>query len=166
MNTNFEGKTSTGKDEWLTPPEIVRALGHFDLDPCAPINAPWRLANKCYTITDDGLKQPWHGRIWCNPPYSQIPMREFVRRCIEHRNATLLTFARTDTRLFHELIFPNATAILFIKGRLKFYHVNGKQADCAGAPSCLIAFDYYNAEMLRQSGIEGHCINLRNTPQH
>lgn len=23
-------------DEWLTPPEIVRALGPFDLDPCSP----------------------------------------------------------------------------------------------------------------------------------
>lgn len=29
------------KDEWLTPPEIIQALGgpeSFDLDPCAPIN--------------------------------------------------------------------------------------------------------------------------------
>ena len=24
-------------DEWLTPPEILRALGSFDLDPRAPI---------------------------------------------------------------------------------------------------------------------------------
>lgn len=36
MNTKFEDRTSTGKDEWLTPPEIVWALGHFDHDPCAP----------------------------------------------------------------------------------------------------------------------------------
>lgn len=26
-----------GHDEWLTPPEILRALGAFDLDPCAPV---------------------------------------------------------------------------------------------------------------------------------
>lgn len=165
MNTTFEGKTSTGKDEWLTPPEIVKALGHFDLDPCAPINAPWQLADRCYTIEDDGLKQTWFNRVWCNPPYGQKNMLKFVKRCIEHRNATLLTFARTDTRLFHEFIFPNATAILFIKGRLKFYHVNGQQADCAGAPSCLIAFNNYNAWKLCTSGIEGYYVNLRNTPQ-
>lgn len=88
-------------------------------------------------------------------------MWEFTRRCVEHKNATLLTFTRTDTRLFHELIFPNATAILFIKGRLRFYHVDGRQADCAGAPSCLIAFDDYNARMLEQSGIEGAFVRLR-----
>ena len=23
-------------DEWLTPPHVLRALGPFDLDPCAP----------------------------------------------------------------------------------------------------------------------------------
>ena len=155
MNTTFEGRTSTGKDEWLTPPYLVRALGHFDLDPCAPMNAPWQLADHCYTIANDGIRQPWFNRVFCNPPYDQKPMAAFVRRCIDHRNATLLTFARTDTRLFQELIFPNATAILFLKGRLRFYHVDGRQADCAGAPSCLIAFDNYNAAMLAQSGLEG-----------
>lgn len=30
-----------GKDEWLTPPQIIKALGGFDLDPCSPINRPW-----------------------------------------------------------------------------------------------------------------------------
>lgn len=29
------------KDEWLTPPHILRALGPFDLDTCAPVNRPW-----------------------------------------------------------------------------------------------------------------------------
>lgn len=158
MNTTFEGRTSTGKDEWLTPPEIVRTLGHFDLDPCAPTNAPWHLADINYTVTEDELLQPWHGRILCNPPYTQKPIAAFVRKCIEHRNATLLTFARTDTRLFQELIFPNTCAILFIKGRLRFYHISGKHADAAGAPSCLIAFDRYNAEMLSRSGITGWII--------
>jgi hypothetical protein len=32
MNVTFEGNTSTGKDEWLTPPELVKELGEFDLD--------------------------------------------------------------------------------------------------------------------------------------
>ena len=41
MNVTFEGNTSTGKDEWLTPPEIIKSLGEFDLDPCSPINRPW-----------------------------------------------------------------------------------------------------------------------------
>lgn len=24
-----------------------------------------------FTIAEDGLKQSWHGRIWCNPPYGR-----------------------------------------------------------------------------------------------
>jgi hypothetical protein len=31
-------------DEWLTPPGILKALGQFDLDPCAPVNRPWDTA--------------------------------------------------------------------------------------------------------------------------
>lgn len=29
------------KDEWLTPPGIIKSLGEFDLDPCAPVKRPW-----------------------------------------------------------------------------------------------------------------------------
>lgn len=58
-----------GKDEWLTPPYLVKALGEFDLDPCAPIQRPWDTARRHYTVEDDGLKQIWSGRVWCNPPY-------------------------------------------------------------------------------------------------
>lgn len=57
-----------GHDEWLTPPEILRALGEFDLDPCAPVVRPWETAARHYTVQDDGLALPWEGRVWCNPP--------------------------------------------------------------------------------------------------
>lgn len=79
---------------------------------------------------------------------------------MEHKNAIALTFARTDTRLFYDLIFPNADSILFIKGRLSFYHASGEQGGTAGAPSCLISFDAANTEILKNSGIEGKFIKL------
>lgn len=56
------------KDEWLTPPSIIRSLGAFDMDPCSPLNRPWDTAENHYTIEDDGLSKPWTGRVWCNPP--------------------------------------------------------------------------------------------------
>lgn len=46
-------------DEWLTPQNILNALGPFDLDPCAPINRPWDMAARHYTVADDGLSKPW-----------------------------------------------------------------------------------------------------------
>jgi len=84
----------------------------------------------------------------------------FIRRCVEHRNAMALTFARTDTRLFHELIFPGADSILFIRGRLCFHHVTGERGGTAGAPSCLIAFDKENTAALERCGIEGKLVKL------
>lgn len=115
------------------------------------------MAAKHFTIEQDGLKQLWSGRVWCNPPYDSS-MTAFVLRCVEHRNATLLTFARTETKVFQELIFPNVVAMLFIAGRLRFYHSNGEQAGTAGAPSVLAAFDEANATMLAKSGIRGKYI--------
>ena len=50
------------KDEWLTPPEIIKALGPFDLDPCAPVVRPWDTAKIHYTTTDNGLQREWRGR--------------------------------------------------------------------------------------------------------
>ena len=69
MNVTFEGKSSTGKNEWLTPPCLLDRLGEFDLDPCSPVNRPWDTARHHYTVEDDGLRQPWFGRVFCNPPY-------------------------------------------------------------------------------------------------
>lgn len=160
MNVTFEGNSYTGKNEWLTPPELLSKLGHFDLDPCSPINRPWNTADRHYTILDDGLEQEWTGRVFCNPPYDTHLIVRFIHRCAEHGNAIALTFARTDTRLFHEEIFRKADSILFIKGRLRFYHVSGEQGGTAGAPSCLIAFDKENTEVLRNCGIEGKFIVL------
>lgn len=48
MNAPFTGRT-IGHPEWLTPRNIVDALGPFDLDPCAPIVRPWPTAVQHYT---------------------------------------------------------------------------------------------------------------------
>ena len=66
FNTNTENH-----DEWLTPPEIIKALGEFDLDPCSPVNRPWDTAKKHFTKFDDGLNKEWDGRVWVNPPYGR-----------------------------------------------------------------------------------------------
>lgn len=156
MNVTFETKykRKAGKDEWLTPPQVINALGQFDLDPCAPVKRPWSTAKLHYTEQNDGLNQPWIGRVWCNPPYGD-KTKVWLNRCAEHGNCTALTFARTDTKMFTESVWNKATAVLFIKGRLRFYHVNGTQGDSAGAPSVLIAYGYDNAMALKNSGIEG-----------
>ena len=68
--TNLGGERSVSKTVvWLTPPHILKALGEFDLDPCASLDRPWDTARNHYTVEDNGLVQPWEGRVWLNPPY-------------------------------------------------------------------------------------------------
>lgn len=151
-----------GKDEWLTPPEILRALGPFDLDPCSPINRPWPTAGRHYTIADDGLVLEWVGRVWCNPPYGR-ETGQWLARCADHRNATALIFARTETEDWVEQVWKRAHSILFLWGRLYFYHVDGRRADAnSGAPSALIAYDEANTLALEASGLPGRVVRLVN----
>jgi len=148
------------KDEWLTPPEIVRSLGEFDLDPCSPIIRPWETAKNYYTVNDDGLSQNWFGRVWMNPPYGQ-ETGKWMKKLVEHNNGISLIFARTETKIFFDYIWDVADAILFLKGRLYFYHVDGSRASAnAGAPSCLIAYGKENVTALEASGILGKIIYL------
>jgi hypothetical protein len=156
MDVTFETKHGNkgGTDEWLTPPEIIKALGVFDLDPCSPINRPWDTAIKHYTEKDNGLIQEWEGRVFCNPPYGN-KAKDWLLKCSKHGNCIALTFARTETKMFFESVWYKATAVLFIKGRLKFYDVNGKQGGSAGSPSVLIAYGQENAIILKNCNIKG-----------
>jgi len=148
------------KDEWLTPREVIDALGPFDLDPCAPVARPWPTAAKHYTVADNGLLQPWHGRVWLNPPYGQ-DTGLWLDRLVLHGNGIALIFARTETDMFFRCVWEAADAILFLRGRLFFHHVSGERAaHNSGAPSCLIAYGGKNVDRLRIS-IPGHFLWLR-----
>lgn len=159
MNTSFERCENT-KVEWLTPPELVKKLGHFDLDPCSPINPPFLHAENNFTVIDDGLKKEWIGRVYLNPPYGR-GMELWLEKLKNHGNGIALIFARTETKCFFEHIWNDADALLFVKGRIKFYHISGKQAGTPNAPSVFIAYGKKNAEILQNSGIEGRFLKLK-----
>lgn len=148
------------KDEWLTPPLLLDALGTFDLDPCAAINRPWDTAARHYTIADNGLAKPWEGRVYCNPPYG-LEAAKWLARCADHGNAIALIFARTETKMFFDHVWGRADALLFIEGRLHFHHVDGSRAKAnSGAPSVLVAYGKNNVAALITSGIPGRVVHL------
>jgi hypothetical protein len=148
------------KDEWLTPPNIIKALGEFDLDPCSPISRPWGTAKNHYTILDDGLSKEWFGRVWLNPPYGR-EASDWLNKLSIHGNGVALIFARTETEMFFEHVWNKADALLFFKGRLYFHHVNGERASAnAGAPSVLIAYGTENVKSLELVSKWGQLIKL------
>lgn len=143
------------KDEWLTPPTLLKLLGPFDLDPCAPINPPWEMAPKRYTVADDGLSQPWLGMVYCNPPYG-LEAAKWLEKLANHNNGIALIFARTETAMFFDYVWGRASALLFLEGRLHFHHVSGERAaNNSGAPSVLVGYGQEAKIRLRESLIAG-----------
>lgn len=132
MNATFEtgSDVSATTHDWLTPPELIAALGHFDMDPCASEYQPWKTADRQFTIHDDGLAREWVGRVWCNPPYGPHA-EKFLKRLAEHGDGIALIFARTETKAFQEYCFGRADAMLFMAGRIKFRIPGG-----GGSRSC------------------------------
>lgn len=153
MSHSFNTNTDNS-DEWLTPPEILRALGPFDLDPAAPIVRPWDMAALHYTKLDDGMAQPWEGRVWLNPPYGRETFR-WLARLAEHGSGLALIFARTETQGFHAEIWHKAHAIFFFRGRLRFHYVNGVQGGPANAPSCLVSYSVSDTARLQSAHTNG-----------
>ncbi len=152
----YRGRT----EEWLTPRFILDALGPFDLDPSAPMNRPWDKARRHFTVAQGGLSRRWTGGVWLNPPYGpQIHL--WLKQMAMHANGIVLTFARTDTAWFSESVWGSASALYFLRGRVRFCTPDGEPSEgTGGAPSLLIAYDppgtYRNRAALRTCGLDGH----------
>lgn len=157
--------TVAGTHTWLTPPEILEALGAFDLDPCAaPDPRPWPTARQHIVLPADGLVAPWSGRVWLNPPYGPNVGR-WIRKLVLHRHGTALVFARIETSWFTPHIWDAADAVLFIRGRLHFHRPDGARAvENAGGPSVLVAYGQEDASALERSRIPGKFLRLRSIP--
>lgn len=132
---------SSESPDWNTPPEIInrvaQALDGIDLDPCSNRSgAPNVPATRHFSISDDGLKQQWNGKVYMNPPYGDEISAWATKLVSEYRagritEAIALVPARVDTgwfRLFQDF------AVCFIYGRLKF---SGHQ-NSAPFPSAVI----------------------------
>lgn len=116
-------------NEWATPKDFYNRLNyefHFNFDPCP------------FGGEQDGtapLFCSWTGkRVFCNPPYTDIP--KFLDRARDAEVAVFLIPARTDTKWFHGLILPFAKEIRSVKGRLKFGDGRGP----APFPSMVVIF--------------------------
>jgi len=64
--------------------------------------------------------------------------------------------------MFFDCVWNRADALLFLRGRLHFYHIDGTKSEInAGAPSVLVAYGQNNVAALIQSGLDGKIIHLR-----
>jgi hypothetical protein len=107
--TTAERLVASDENEWYTPAEYIeaarRVMGGIDLDPasCAEANETVQ-AKKFYS--EDGLDQPWSGRMFLNPPYGRLA-GDFATKAVDdyeagHLDAAVLLVNAhcTDTAWF------------------------------------------------------------------
>lgn len=139
-----------GSVEWYTPGSYLecarQVMGEFDLDPAtSPVAQEQVQARNYFTKDEDGLTQPWHGKIWCNPPYCDAG--KFVDKLLAEigagrvSQAVLLVNSYTDTRWFHAA-GDACAAICFTKGRIHFVRPDGDRLEQPAYGSAFIYFGH------------------------
>lgn len=125
--------------DWETPHDLFNRLNaefQFVLDPCCtPETAKCSL---WYTREHDGLKLPWFGSVFMNPPYGRT-IKDWVAeaRCEADKGATVVCLlpCRTDTRWWHEHVMK-ASEIRLLNRRLTFHGGTNK----APFPAAIVVF--------------------------
>ena len=162
----YERPGEGATNDWITPRWIIDALGgpdFFGTDPCASESQPWPTARVMNTQSmANGLSIPWWGHVWCNPPYGPRA-KVWLEHMSLRGDGIALVFARTETESWQRIVFPTASAILFMDGRVRFCRPgDGKEMGSAGAPSALIAWGKECASKLIDSPIRGFRVEGKN----
>ena len=135
---------SSDTNEWATPQDLYDKLDeefNFTLDPCATDkNAK---CDKYYTIKENGLIQDWSKDVvFMNPPYGREIKHWVLKAYLESKRGAIVVClipSRTDTRYWHDYIFPYAE-IRFLKNRMYFKNQDN-EGDRAPFPSAVVVFD-------------------------
>lgn len=106
-------------DAWTTPLWVAELVGRWDLDPASNPRSHIR-ARRSYQLErgEDGLRLPWRGSIYCNPPYSEpLPWCERLAR--HEAPWCALVKLDTSTRWWAVLLLSGASWAPF-RRRLRF----------------------------------------------
>jgi hypothetical protein len=137
-------------DDYYTPPYIFEALGvEFDMDVSAPPGGvPWIPAKRSLSVIEDGLITDWHGKVWCNPPYSNVT--PWAKKLIAHNNGIALV-QMAKSAWFYQ-VWNDASGSLVLPNNIKFIKGDGTSAHIS-MPVIFFAFGDDNREILTQSGL-------------
>jgi hypothetical protein len=147
--------TNVDRDTWLTPRYIIEELGPFDFDPCPYVSNPQWV---CERYATDGLREPWIGRVFMNPPFSQT-MRWLALHA-DHGLGISLVPASVESRVWRAHVWTKAKAVLLLHGRTRFCNPDGSAT--TGRPLrsiALIAWSDADAVILRNSQLAGVCLD-------
>lgn len=128
-------------DEWYTPRYIFEALGvRFDLDVAAPHGGPRHVPAVSYLAPSQcGLKTPWAGFVWMNPPFGgRNGLVPWLDRFFAHRDGIALTPDSTSAPWWQDS-FKRADAALLVAGKIRFERPDGTVGKCPSTGTTLFA---------------------------
>ena len=136
--------------------ELNRSAIHF-----ADYN-PRKLSDESRKTLKRGIKKFGlvGGDVYKRQPYSRPLIECFVKRMAEHGNGIALLFNRCDSKMFQDVIFEKATAMKFLRNRIRFFRPDGTRGDSPGCGSILIAFGEDNAEVIKTCDIAGKYVRI------
>jgi phage N-6-adenine-methyltransferase len=141
---------ASGKDNWITPPHIIKALEERYgplFDPC-PADSNLQILSTWDGKTD-GLEMNWPQDQVCfvNPPFSNLAAwaKKVWQQSYHYGvEVVMLLPARTDTKYFHNFICNDAE-LEFFKGRIRFINPEtGKPGEAAPFPTMLAHYTQRN----------------------
>lgn len=161
MKAKFEYSANRDRVNYLTPRWITDALGPFDMDVAASKERPWDIGKVCFEGEhvggQCGLKTPWKGFVWCNPPFSKRSGENaFIQKMADHQNGVALINVKTATALWQNIVFPHAASVLFLRKRVVFLDTVGESTGGTFGNQCLIAFGERAQKNLKKLKSHGH----------
>ena len=132
-------------------------MGRIDLDPASTSEANETVQAKAiYTVEDDGLEQPWAGRVFLNPPFSAQLKRAFCDRLRESVTSGDVTQAVLVTPIdispqWGDVIRTCASAVALAVGSTPFYGPRGER----GGPGFGHMVSYYGPNVERFASVFG-----------
>lgn len=169
-------------NEWYTPSRYIEAardvMNGIDLDPasCELANQTVK-ATTYYTKEQNGLMQPWHGRVWLNPPYGRIHpdrtgsvqsfqkafaeklWRDFHAKNVEQ--AVLLSLGNPNSTWFQPFL---SYWTCFYRGHIDFYRPDGSTGTF-GFPLAFVYLGPNEASFIDIFSQFGRIVRAIDTPQ-
>lgn len=144
--------------EWYTPASVFQSMGGglFDLDVCSPPRelVPWIPARRAFVLPEhDGLREPWDGMVWMNPPFG-AGIGKWVARFTNHGNGVALLPNRADAAWWQGAA-EGTDVIRVLRGRTAF--IPGAGAAWSEAPpfGCALFGVGAGAEVVRRCSLPG-----------
>lgn len=155
----MKGNDGTGnvveRDDWETPQWLFDLLNiqySFEFDCCAS-----ELNTKVKPYDEYDFLDVTYVRVisWMNPPFSKASemFRHFFKEVA--KGVCIYRCDNMETKIWQDIIMPNATWIFIPKGRISY---EGKAGKGSRFPSALIGFN-----VAPPIGLDGHSLNLNKT---